>query len=84
MNRFRNMLKSSIVMLQRCLKMSTEAMDVPKTEFSFDLCRRNEMLMKKALKSPGYLKTGTTIVGLIFENGVILGADTRATEVRLL
>ncbi|KAJ0752101.1 putative proteasome endopeptidase complex [Helianthus annuus] len=27
-----------------------------------------------------YLKTETTIVGLIFENGVILGADTRATK----
>lgn len=47
--------------------MSTEAMDVPKTGFSFDLCRRNEMLTKKGLKAPGYLKTGTTIVGLIFE-----------------
>lgn len=29
---------------------------------------------------PGAVKTGTTIVGLIYENGVILGADTRATE----
>lgn len=41
--------------------------DVPKTGFSFDLCRRNDMLAKKGLKQPGYLKTGTTIVGLIFE-----------------
>ncbi|CAI9275140.1 unnamed protein product [Lactuca saligna] len=62
------------------LKMSNTTMDVPKTGFSFDLCRRNDMLAKKGLKPPGYLKTGTTIVGLIFENGVILGADTRATE----
>nr|GEY47356.1 proteasome subunit beta type-7-B-like [Tanacetum cinerariifolium] len=54
--------------------------DVPKTGFSFDLCRRNDMLAKKGLKQPGYLKTGTTIVGLIFQDGVILGADTRATE----
>lgn len=38
------------------------------------------MLLNKGLKSPSYLKTGTTIVGLIFEDGVILGADTRATE----
>nr|GEX26064.1 proteasome subunit beta type-7-B-like [Tanacetum cinerariifolium] len=35
---------------------------------------------KVGLKSHGFLKTGTTIVDLVFENGVILGADTRATE----
>ncbi|XP_009765488.1 proteasome subunit beta type-7-A [Nicotiana tabacum] len=56
-------------------------MDVPqKGGFSFDLCRRNEMLVNKGLRSPSFLKTGTTIVGLIFQDGVILGADTRATE----
>ena len=36
--------------------------------FSFDNCKRNEILINKAgLKSPTYLKTGTTIVGLIFQ-----------------
>ncbi|KAG7017793.1 Proteasome subunit beta type-7-B [Cucurbita argyrosperma subsp. argyrosperma] len=61
--------------------MSSTAIDVPpKGGFNFDLCRRNDMLAKKGLKSPSYLKTGTTIVGLIFKDGVILGADTRATE----
>ncbi|KAH0679147.1 hypothetical protein KY284_020232 [Solanum tuberosum] len=55
--------------------------DVPsKGGFSFNLCRRNEMLVNKGLRSPSFLKTGTTIVGLIFQDGVILGADTRATE----
>ncbi|KAH6801903.1 hypothetical protein C2S51_033349 [Perilla frutescens var. frutescens] len=39
----------------------------PMGGFSFDLCRRNEMLVDKGLKQPSYLKTGTTIVGLIFE-----------------
>ncbi|KAL5758130.1 hypothetical protein ACOSP7_020741 [Xanthoceras sorbifolium] len=40
----------------------------PKCEFAFDLCRRNDMLSKKGLKSsPLYFKTGTTIVGLIFQ-----------------
>lgn len=29
---------------------------------------------------PKARKTGTTIVGIIFADGVILGADTRATE----
>ncbi|CAK9175081.1 unnamed protein product [Ilex paraguariensis] len=61
--------------------MSKVAVDVPsKGGFSFDLCRRNEMLTKKGLQPPSFLKTGTTIVGLIFQDGVILGADTRATE----
>ncbi|CAN6470834.1 unnamed protein product [Victoria cruziana] len=48
--------------------------------FSFDLCRRNEMLLKKGAQPPSFRKTGTTIVGLVFQDGVILGADTRATE----
>lgn len=39
----------------------------PTGGFSFDLCRRNDMLVKKGLKEPSYLKTGTTIVGLVFE-----------------
>ncbi|OIW05497.1 hypothetical protein TanjilG_27627 [Lupinus angustifolius] len=52
----------------------------PKGGFSFDLCRRNAMLEKNGLKPQSFLKTGTTIVGLVFQDGVILGADTRATE----
>ncbi|VVB04221.1 unnamed protein product [Arabis nemorensis] len=61
--------------------MTQSAIDVPpKGGFSFDLCKRNDMLIQKGLKAPSFLKTGTTIVGLIFKDGVILGADTRATE----
>ncbi|KAL5716686.1 proteasome endopeptidase complex [Ranunculus cassubicifolius] len=61
--------------------MSKTAIDLPpKGGFSYDLCRRNEMLSTKGLKPPTYRKTGTTIVGLVFKDGVILGADTRATE----
>ncbi|KAG2714697.1 hypothetical protein I3760_03G040000 [Carya illinoinensis] len=52
----------------------------PKGGFSFDLCRRNDMLAEKGVQAPSFLKTGTSIVGLIFQDGVILGADTRATE----
>ncbi|WCJ38594.1 Proteasome subunit beta type-7 [Euphorbia peplus] len=60
--------------------MSRCALEVPhKGGFSFDLCRRNGMLAEKGHKSPSFTKTGTTIVGLIFQDGVILGADTRAT-----
>ncbi|KAL7261208.1 hypothetical protein ACSBR1_006783 [Camellia fascicularis] len=48
--------------------MSKAAVDVPlKGGFSFNLCRRNEMLSKKGVQAPKFLKTGTTIVGLIFE-----------------
>ena len=32
---------------------------------------------------PKAKKTGTTIAGIIFKDGVVLGADTRATEVKL-
>ncbi|KAI3817733.1 hypothetical protein L1987_11531 [Smallanthus sonchifolius] len=42
-------------------------MDVPKIGFSLDLHARNAMLTKKGLKPPGYLKTGTTVVGVLIE-----------------
>ncbi|XP_049848385.1 proteasome subunit beta type-7-like [Schistocerca gregaria] len=48
--------------------------------FSFENCRRNNMLYAAGVKPPSSLKTGTTIVGCVFKDGVILGADTRATE----
>lgn len=45
-----------------------EAIDVPpKGGFNFDLCRRNEMLLKKGVQPPSFRKTGTTIVGLVFQ-----------------
>jgi len=48
--------------------------------FQFDLCLRNEFLTKNGYVPPLVKKTGTTIVGCIFKDGVVLGADTRATE----
>eukprot|EP00891_Asterochloris_glomerata_P004967 jgi/Astpho2/4967/Aster-06703 len=47
--------------------------------FSFDLTRRNAYLEKRGVKGPGFTKTGTTIAGVIFKGGVVLGADTRST-----
>lgn len=49
--------------------------------FSFDLCLRNERLAATApLGSlPTAMKTGTTICGVVYKNGIVLGADTRAT-----
>ncbi|XVF13996.1 hypothetical protein REPUB_Repub09cG0018600 [Reevesia pubescens] len=39
----------------------------PKGGFSFDLCKRNEMLANKGVNPPSFRKMGTTIVGLIFQ-----------------
>jgi 20S proteasome subunit beta 2 len=51
--------------------------------FSFELYNRNAHIMKqlggKAVALPKAWKTGTTIVGIIYKDGVVLGADTRAT-----
>ncbi|TPX37101.1 hypothetical protein SmJEL517_g00909 [Synchytrium microbalum] len=52
----------------------------PQGGFNFDLYQRNALLENKGLKPPKATSTGTTIVGTIFKDGVVLGADTRATE----
>lgn len=49
--------------------------------FSFENCQRNAALERVlGLGVPHARKTGTTIAGLVFRDGVILGADTRATN----
>jgi len=48
--------------------------------FSFENTRRNQVLGGRGIALPRAKKTGTTIVGVIYEGGVVLGADTRATE----
>jgi len=49
--------------------------------FNFDNVKRNEFLVNQVGKHlPKAKKTGTTIVGVIYKDGVVLGADTRATE----
>ncbi len=40
---------------------------------------RNAVLESKGYVAPKAVKTGTTIVGVIVTDGVVLGADTRAT-----
>ena len=49
--------------------------------FDFSLCARNEHLLQDKTKNfkVKTTKTGTTIVGLVFKDGIVLGADTRAT-----
>lgn len=56
------------------------ARDIPKSGFNFDNCKRNAQLLQNGFVPPKVVKTGTTIVGIIYKDGVILGADTRATE----
>ncbi|KAH8317526.1 hypothetical protein KR074_011619, partial [Drosophila pseudoananassae] len=41
---------------------------------------RNTKLIAEGFEPPKAVKTGTSIVGIIYKDGVILGADTRATE----
>jgi 20S proteasome subunit beta 2 len=60
------------------------APEAPATNgFSFDHTLRNSTMAANPLlggKLPKFTKTGTTIVGLVYKDGVVLGADTRATE----
>lgn len=37
-------------------------------------------MVQHGFKAPKTTKTGTTIAGIVFKDGVILGADTRATS----
>lgn len=57
--------------------------DVEPSGFSFENYHRNKMIAESAKTKGGSMpptkKTGTTIVGLTFKDGVVLGADTRAT-----
>ncbi|EPQ53393.1 hypothetical protein GLOTRDRAFT_131475 [Gloeophyllum trabeum ATCC 11539] len=48
--------------------------------FDFSNQVRNQFLQEKGLPLPKATSTGTTIVGCLFKDGIVLGADTRATE----
>jgi len=51
-----------------------------KPGFDFSNQTRNAFLSSKGLPLPNATSTGTTIVGCLFKDGIVLGADTRATE----
>jgi len=59
---------------------AVDQLQMSKGGFNFSLCKRNEMLARAGMKAPKVKKTGTTIAGVVFKDGVVLGADTRATE----
>ncbi|KAI9058915.1 proteasome subunit [Trametes sanguinea] len=48
--------------------------------FDFSNEVRNNFLSERGIPLPKATSTGTTIVGCLFKDGIILGADTRATE----
>lgn len=54
--------------------------ELPAGGFVFENCQRNKFLECQGYKAPKAYKTGTTICGVIYKDGVVLGADTRATE----
>jgi 20S proteasome subunit beta 2 len=60
-----------------------EDAEAEKGGFSFDLHTRNTNICRQlggAVSTlPKAWKTGTTIVGIVYKDGVVLGADTRAT-----
>ena len=61
---------------------TSTALGRPLGGFDFELSQRNARLSAGASSSvlPKAHKTGTTICGTTFAGGVVLGADTRATE----
>ncbi|GJE94027.1 20S proteasome subunit [Phanerochaete sordida] len=48
--------------------------------FDFSNTVRNSFLEQRGVPLPKATSTGTTIVGCLFKDGIVLGADTRATE----
>mmetsp|Transcript_20606 Transcript_20606/g.44764 ORF Transcript_20606/g.44764 Transcript_20606/m.44764 type:complete len:293 (-) Transcript_20606:182-1060(-) len=57
--------------------------NAPTGGFSFENIHRNALINNSAANKsvlPLATKTGTTIVGLVYKNGIVLGADTRSTN----
>lgn len=52
--------------------------------FQYDLAQRNQVLQEKFGLSHKEKKTGTTIVGVVVKDGIVLGADTRASSGELV
>jgi hypothetical protein len=50
------------------------------TGFDFSNHTRNAALHAQGIPLPKATSTGTTIVGCLFEGGVVIAADTRATS----
>uniref|UniRef100_A0A7N6AMW6 Proteasome subunit beta n=1 Tax=Anabas testudineus TaxID=64144 RepID=A0A7N6AMW6_ANATE len=64
------------------MALMSNVLEIPAAGFNFDNTTRNAALedLFRAGEAPKPLKTGTTIAGVVFKDGVVLGADTRATS----
>ncbi|XP_068188481.1 proteasome 20S subunit beta 13a [Antennarius striatus] len=60
----------------------SNVLQTPAAGFNFDNTQRNAALegFLEGAQTPKAVKTGTTIAGVVFKDGVVLGADTRATS----
>lgn len=62
---------------------ATADAEVSQGGFNFDLYTRNKGITTAGgnitQQMPAAWKTGTTIVGIVYKDGIVLGADTRAT-----
>lgn len=60
----------------------SNVLEIPASGFNFENATRNAALegLFDGGHTPKPLKTGTTIAGVVFKDGVVLGADTRATS----
>ncbi|CAD8141917.1 unnamed protein product [Paramecium octaurelia] len=47
--------------------------------YDYTNVKRNELMKAQGFKEMPFTKTGTTIVGVLFDGGVVMAADTRAT-----
>jgi len=67
------------------LKTAIDCENEDKGGFNFDLHIRNQNILRtygeknSEVSLPRAWKTGTTIVGIAYKDGIVLGADTRAT-----
>eukprot|EP00117_Sycon_ciliatum_P039412 scpid93119/ scgid29137/ Proteasome subunit beta type-7; Macropain chain Z; Multicatalytic endopeptidase complex chain Z; Proteasome subunit Z len=60
---------------------SLDGQEAHRGGFSFENVHRNSYISSQAnVTVPKARKTGTTIAGVVFKDGVVLGADTRATS----
>jgi len=61
-------------------RVPVECEELADSGFKFDLAARNLALDKVGVHPPKAISTGTTIVAAMFKNGVVMGADSRATS----
>jgi len=75
-------------LLQRCTTQSVSTFPIRSGQSSSQISQgtvspaldRNNFLADRGIPLPKATSTGTTIVGCLFKDGIVLGADTRATE----